>query len=205
MLELYCLPHSDQVGEKNNINGIKAPLDIWDVSQVCHLTVKQGAIHRAEDALMETFKMFLARHYCKHCKSKPMITHLMLPNNPPLFFVSSCANLCYLVHWPAVCQLNMALNKMSLRTWGTSVFWWMRTQQHNLLPAIPVSISPFQIQDRGGAVCVCVGENVSETEGCVCVWGGLLLLLLPLLCYHIMLCYWPLVFSQLDTVPSNLR
>lgn len=48
----------------------------------------------------------------------------------------------------------------------------MRTQQHNLLPAIPVSISPFQIQDRGGgAVCVCVGENVSETEGCVCVGG----------------------------------
>lgn len=129
---------------------------------------------------------------------------------PPLFFVSSCANLCYLVHWPAVCQLNMALNKMSLRTWGTSVFWWMRTQQHNLLPAIPVSISPFQIQDRGGggSVCLCGWECEWDRRGCVCVWGGrggLLLLLLPLLCYHIMLCYWPLVFSQLDTVPSNLR
>lgn len=85
------------------------------------------------------------------------------------FFYSSLsdisANLCYQVHWPAVCHRSVALNKMSPRLWRTSVFSWIRTQQHNLLLPIPVSVSLFKsrIAVGGGAVCVSV---------CVCAWEG---------------------------------
>lgn len=168
---------------------------------MCHQSVKQGVIHKQQMHSSGLLNLVLRLFVCLfpfriHFIEEPMKKSSLAENCAPNFsikkllpqllsFLTSCANLCYQVCWPAVCHLYKALNKKSPRTWGTSVFSWTRTQQHNLvLPIfpIPVCVSLYK--------CVCV---------CVRACGWVVAPPPSLLCHHIMLCYWPPVFRSVGS------
>lgn len=108
--------------------------------------------------------MFFSQYLCQRCEPGCCVC---LP-------LSSYTNLCYQVRSPAVCHLNMALNKMSLRSQGTSAFSRIRTQQHNLLPSHSRLCFPFQIQDGGDEyVCVCLCSSHISVITPHCVIGHL--------------------------------
>ncbi|KAG8008198.1 hypothetical protein GBF38_019257 [Nibea albiflora] len=130
LVEIYYVPQQTVTKwrKRNDINAVEVPLNKAPRRAVrCErVSLKCEARRHSQTADVNYANFFEYRSVFsgfsvdyRQCKSKLVIVRRA---TSLLSSLTSRANRRYQAHWPAAWLLNVALNKMSQRTWGTSVF-----------------------------------------------------------------------------------